>query len=73
MTGEVTVFTRSLDEITERLPEVVEAVAALPGGDLVLDGEAIVLGADGRPAPFQVTGRAPRARPTSSGCGPRCP
>ncbi len=54
--GEVTVFTRSLDEITERLPEVVEAVAALPGGDLVLDGEAIVLEEGGRPAPFQVTG-----------------
>ncbi len=54
--GDVTVFTRSLDEITERLPEVVEAVAALPGGDLVLDGEAIVLGDGGRPAPFQVTG-----------------
>jgi DNA ligase-1 len=54
--GEVSVFTRSLDEITERLPEVVEAVAALPGGDLVLDGEAIVLEQGGRPAPFQVTG-----------------
>jgi ATP-dependent DNA ligase I len=54
--GRVTVFTRSLDEITERVPEVVEAVAGLPGGDLVLDGEAIVLGDDGRPAPFQVTG-----------------
>ncbi|WP_377645195.1 ATP-dependent DNA ligase [Oryzobacter terrae] len=54
--GEVTVFTRSLDEVTERLPEVVEAVAALPGGDLVLDGEAIVIEEGGRPAPFQVTG-----------------
>ncbi|WP_371814083.1 ATP-dependent DNA ligase [Phycicoccus sp. HDW14] len=54
--GEVTVFTRSLDEITERVPEVVEAVDALPGGDLVLDGEAIVLREGGRPAPFQVTG-----------------
>ena len=54
--GEVTVFTRSLDEITERVPEVVEAVSGLPGGDLVLDGEAIVIGDDGRPAPFQVTG-----------------
>ncbi|MBM6403042.1 ATP-dependent DNA ligase [Phycicoccus sp. CSK15P-2] len=53
--GEVTVFTRSLDVITERVPEVVEAVAGLPGGDLVLDGEAIVV-RDGRPAPFQVTG-----------------
>jgi DNA ligase-1 len=54
--GEVTVFTRSLDEITERVPEVVAAAAALPGGDLVLDGEAIVLLEGGRPAPFQVTG-----------------
>ncbi|HET6967100.1 MAG TPA: ATP-dependent DNA ligase [Ornithinibacter sp.] len=54
--GAVSVFTRSLDEITERVPEVVEAVAALPGGDLVLDGEAIVMRGDGRPAPFQVTG-----------------
>ena len=54
--GEVTIFTRSLDEVTERLPEVVEAVTALPGGDLVLDGEAIVLQEGGRPAPFQVTG-----------------
>lgn len=54
--GEVTVFTRSLDEITDRVPEVVESVGALPGGDLVLDGEAIVLLDGGRPAPFQVTG-----------------
>ncbi len=54
--GWVTVFTRSLDEITERVPEVVEAVAGLPGQDLVLDGEAIVLEGGGRPAPFQVTG-----------------
>lgn len=54
--GVVTLWTRSLDDITDRLPECVEAVAALPGGDLVLDGEAIVLRADGSPAPFQVTG-----------------
>ncbi|HET7762326.1 MAG TPA: ATP-dependent DNA ligase [Phycicoccus sp.] len=54
--GDVAVFTRSLDEITGRVPEVVEAVAELPGGDLVLDGEAIVLDTAGRPAPFQVTG-----------------
>ncbi|MDF3046229.1 MAG: ATP-dependent ligase [Ornithinibacter sp.] len=52
----VSVYTRSLDEITDRVPEVVEAVAALRGGDLVLDGEAIVMRDDGRPAPFQVTG-----------------
>nr|WP_231980759.1 hypothetical protein [Tessaracoccus coleopterorum] len=53
--GEVLIVTRSLDDITARLPEVVEVVAALPGGDLVLDGEGLVLGADGRPSPFQDT------------------
>ena len=54
--GAVTLWTRSLDDITDRLPECVEAITALPGGDLVLDGEAIALRPDGRPAPFQVTG-----------------
>ncbi|SES38736.1 DNA ligase-1 [Pedococcus cremeus] len=52
---EVRVFTRSLDDITERVPEVVEATLALPGGALVLDGEAIALGDGGRPLPFQDT------------------
>lgn len=54
--GEVSLFTRSLDEITDRLPEVVEEITALPGGDLVLDGEAIALAPDGRPLAFQETG-----------------
>ena len=54
--GEVRVFTRSLDDITDRLPEVVEVIAALPAHTLVLDGEAIALRPDGRPQPFQITG-----------------
>jgi DNA ligase-1 len=54
--SEVRVFTRSLDDITDRLPEVVEVVAALPAETLVLDGEAIALRPDGRPQPFQFTG-----------------
>jgi len=54
--GDVRVFTRSLDDITDRLPEVVEVVAAMPAETLVLDGEAIALAPDGRPEPFQVTG-----------------
>ncbi|MGA8992900.1 MAG: ATP-dependent DNA ligase [Nocardioidaceae bacterium] len=54
--GEVRVFTRSLEDITDRVPEVVEAVAALPTTALVLDGEAIALTADGRARPFQETG-----------------
>jgi len=51
----VTVYTRSLDDITSRLPEVVAAVAALARRTLVLDGEAMLVDADGRPRPFQET------------------
>jgi DNA ligase 1 len=53
---QVTVYTRSLDDVTARLPEVVEAALALPVADLIADGEAIALRPDGRPQPFQVTG-----------------
>ncbi|GAB3497359.1 ATP-dependent DNA ligase [Flexivirga lutea] len=53
---DVRLFTRSLEEITDRLPEVVEAVRSLPARTIVLDGEAIAFAADGRPLPFQVTG-----------------
>jgi DNA ligase-1 len=54
--GQVRVFTRSLEDITDRVPEVAEAVAALPSSVLVLDGEAIALSEEGRPRPFQETG-----------------
>ena len=50
----VRLYTRSLDDVTDRLPEIVEAVAALPVSRLVLDGEVVGLGSDGRPLPFQV-------------------
>jgi DNA ligase-1 len=51
----VSVYTRSLDDVTERLPEVVEATLALPVTDLIADAEAIALRPDGRPHRFQVT------------------
>nr|MDT0524627.1 ATP-dependent DNA ligase [Streptomyces sp. DSM 41633] len=53
--SEVSVFTRSLDDVTHRLPEVVEATLVLPATDLIADAEAIALRPDGRPHPFQVT------------------
>ncbi|WP_250563137.1 ATP-dependent DNA ligase [Sphaerisporangium fuscum] len=53
--AEVKVFTRTLDDITTQVPELVEAVLALPVDDIVLDGEVIALRPDGRPEPFQVT------------------
>jgi DNA ligase-1 len=63
--GEVLVFTRSLDEIGDRLPDVVAAVRDLPGGDLVLDGEALTLADDGTPRPFQETASRTSARDRS--------
>ncbi|OBH28623.1 ATP-dependent DNA ligase [Mycobacterium sp. E342] len=52
---QVTVYTRSLDDVTARLPEVVEATLALPVRDLIADGEAIALRPDNAPHRFQVT------------------
>ncbi len=51
----MSIFTRSLDDVTARLPDIVAMVRALPAQNLILDGEAIALRPDGRPLPFQVT------------------
>ncbi|RFU40379.1 ATP-dependent DNA ligase, partial [Actinomadura logoneensis] len=69
--GEARVFTRTLDEITDRLPEVTAAVRELPVRDAVFDGELIALRDDGRPHPFQVT--AARTATRTRGDGPRVP
>jgi DNA ligase 1 len=52
---DVAVFTRTLDDITIRVPEITEAVLALDVRAAVFDGEAVALAPDGRPRPFQVT------------------
>ena len=53
--GTARLFTRTLDEITGRAPEVVAALADLNASTAVLDGELIALHDDGRPLPFQDT------------------
>ena len=53
--SDVALYTRSLDDVTARLPEVVDATLALPVTSLIADGEAIALRPDGRPHRFQVT------------------
>ncbi len=50
---EVRLFTRNLNDVTARLPGVVELVRSLPAGQLVLDGEVLGVGADDRPEQFQ--------------------
>ena len=51
----VSIYTRSLDDVTSRLPEVVDATLALPVTTLIADAEAIALRPDGRPHRFQIT------------------
>jgi ATP-dependent DNA ligase I len=53
--GAVRIFTRNLNEITDRLGSVATLVGGLPGGDLVLDGEAMGVDDEGGPRRFQDT------------------
>lgn len=53
----VAVYTRSLNDVTHAVPEVVEAILQLPIREFILDGEVIALAPDGRPLPFQDTMR----------------
>jgi DNA ligase-1 len=53
--GAVRIYTRTLDDITDRLPELTSAARELKGERFILDGEVIAFGADGRPRSFQET------------------
>ena len=65
----VRLFTRSLDDITHRLPEVVDAARGLVPTRYVMDAEALAFAADGRPLTFAQTmsrvGRRSRGPATS--------
>jgi DNA ligase-1 len=52
---EVRAYTRNLADVTDRVPEVVEALRGLSLETAILDGEVIALDDQGRPHPFQVT------------------
>jgi ATP-dependent DNA ligase I len=67
--GEVRLFTRSLDDITDRLPEVASALASLPVRDAVFDGELIALRPDGRPYAFQDTASRAASEVDAHGAG----
>jgi DNA ligase-1 len=53
----VAVYTRSLNDVTTRVPELVEAVRAFSASELILDGEVIALSPNARPLSFQDTMR----------------
>ncbi|MGY1632481.1 ATP-dependent DNA ligase [Geodermatophilus sp. SYSU D01186] len=52
---DVRVWTRTLREVTDGVPELVDRVRALPCTTAVLDGETLALDDDGRPRAFQET------------------
>jgi DNA ligase-1 len=51
----VAVYTRNLNDVTSRVPEVAEAVRGFDARELILDGEVIALASSGRPLSFQDT------------------
>ncbi|SEP91909.1 DNA ligase-1 [Streptomyces sp. yr375] len=52
---DIRLYTRTLDDITDRLPEVTAAARELAGARFILDGEVLALDASGRPRSFQET------------------
>jgi len=54
---QVRIFTRNRNDVTASAPEIVDALRSVEAPQLILDGEAIALQADGAPHPFQVTMR----------------
>ncbi|MFF4952994.1 ATP-dependent DNA ligase [Streptomyces chattanoogensis] len=55
---DIRIYTRTLDEVTDRLPEVGAVARGLPAVRFILDGEVIALDDVGRPMSFQrIAGR----------------
>ncbi|HEY7069091.1 MAG TPA: ATP-dependent DNA ligase [Acidimicrobiales bacterium] len=52
---EVRIYTRNLNDVTDRLPGIVALARSLPATSLVLDGEAVGVGEDELPRTFQDT------------------
>jgi DNA ligase-1 len=53
----VRVFSRTLRDVTDAVPEVAAVARASRARTLILDGEALATRADGTPEPFQITMR----------------
>ena len=54
---DVRIYSRQQNDVSAAIPEIVEAVRALPAHDLILDGEVLSLDPEGRAQPFQVSMR----------------
>jgi DNA ligase-1 len=52
---EVRIYTRNLNDVTDRLPTIVAGVRDLAVDSTILDGESMALASDGGPMPFEQT------------------
>lgn len=50
---QVAIYTRNLNDVTARLPDVVDVVRRIDARECILDGEVLALSPDGRPRSFQ--------------------
>jgi DNA ligase-1 len=60
---EVRVFSRNLRDITAEMPAIVEGARSLRAKSFILDGEGLMVGAEGRPLSFQESMSRPGAGP----------
>ncbi|HXQ92268.1 MAG TPA: ATP-dependent DNA ligase [Nitrososphaerales archaeon] len=51
--GDVTLFSRRLERITEQYSDVVEALESLPAKQFIVEGEAVAIDPNGKYLPFQ--------------------
>lgn len=65
--GAARLFYKSGHDATRIFPELARAVAGLPFAGLILDGEAVILDADGRPNFQKLQRRGLRTRPAGAG------
>jgi len=66
---QVRIYTRNLNDVTDRLPGIVDLARSLPATRLVLDGEAVGVGEDELPRTFQDTMSAFGREDSVSGAG----
>lgn len=53
--ADIRIYTRNLNDVTDRIPSIVRAVSRLPVGSVILDGESMAIAGDGGPMPFEQT------------------